>query len=128
MTRFRTHRFSAAEVGGGDPGVYRGRCVCCWIRRPPRASTTTFASSSRATTSLSACTFATVLPSRPTAAARSVTLSLDHATLASVLGAKMSLDDAVASGAAVIDGDHERLRRMLACFDHGSFQPSGGPS
>ncbi len=47
-------------------------------------------------------------------------LSLDTATWAKVLGAKLSLADAIDSGAATT-GQPDAVARFLACFDHPSF-------
>lgn len=48
----------------------------------------------------------------------SISVSLDKATLAEVLGGRLSLADAVDDGRASVDGDADRLRHLLACFDH----------
>jgi alkyl sulfatase BDS1-like metallo-beta-lactamase superfamily hydrolase len=52
----------------------------------------------------------------------SLRLHLSHRTWALMLSAKLTLTQALAEGGARIDGSPSRVRRLLACFDHVSFQ------
>jgi alkyl sulfatase BDS1-like metallo-beta-lactamase superfamily hydrolase len=54
-----------------------------------------------------------------------LSLALDLATWAKIAANKLTIGDAVASGAVTVEGDPSRVYALLGCFDHRALADSG---
>lgn len=121
IARLRTHRFNRGEVASSPPEVYvRAMRV---LLDPSRAAGLNehvrfeFADGTHIGLHIRR---GVAVPTNGHGA--ELTIELDFDTWASMLATKLSFDDAVGAGSVRLDGDPARIRTVLGCFDHKSFE------
>ncbi|XOV89715.1 MAG: alkyl sulfatase dimerization domain-containing protein [Pseudomonadota bacterium] len=120
MSRFRVHRFRAAEVAAGNPADFVP--LLRVLLDPDKAGAiheeVCFDFGDRQTIGLMVRRGVALTTSGEGARHR---LQMNHETWAALLGGKATLNDLLADGSVRIAGDEGVVRGMLACFDHPGF-------
>jgi alkyl sulfatase BDS1-like metallo-beta-lactamase superfamily hydrolase len=120
LSRFRAHRFRANEVAANPPESFVP--LLRVLLDPERTADLqgsigfAFDTGVRAGLTVRNCV---AVPDDGIGA--EVTLHVSHADWAQLLGAKTTLSTLVETGTAGIDGDPDRLKQLLGCFDLDSF-------
>ena len=122
LTRFRSQRFSAGEIGNGDPVTYVHALRV--LLDPDRTEGVDDEVAWRFPDGTAAGLHVRHGVAVPTDGGDAeLVVELDEATFAAVLSMRRTLAEAVEAGDAHIVGDGDRARRVLDCFDLASLRP-----